>query len=591
MAVFHPFTVKCQCGNTLVAQLADSINAKRSPEARDKILRGELHRVACPVCNRQMTVEKPFYYTDLTRDAFFKVFPRGERHRWKDASRELDDAASLFPASLSQPNSRSLRVLFGMDELREKLVAQDAGLDDRFVELLKVFLIYEHPVLLRRARLRLVLDSVNEDAVEFTAAYEHHQQRFRLDMPREIVDDLAEKNDQLKEWVKSAHPGGSIFELPDHWVNMWRWSPQPSALDQLKGYAEQVRKGEAIDTGAAGFQQMLTLLPRGNHLPSWAKQDLRSLFEFAKANNLQSLEDSLFEIRFGIELEDDWSTNKDLDDIDTLWQLMKNLPDSNVEGNTKLHEIRLDVGKGGGLYDPDTFDISIGSNELSNREGFEDVMRHEVGHAVHEMRLDLVNSWLETRFGWRVFGTTDQEIDAWVALMGGWGALTPLQIKQTRQYLRTALGKGQSWSPGPTPTPLAGHPWYGAQFGPRLAFEKTGPSWFQNYQKWYRTTGRAFFLNYWYQTLMAVDLTTLDLIAMMPDDYAAMSHFEFFAELYALHYDLDDPKRQAIPSDVSKWLDDNIGAPEQGAPMPARSAKKREWETVVRPTSQAKKKR
>lgn len=591
MAVFRPLTVKCGCGNALVVQLAESINAKRSPESREKILRGELHRTACTACGRQMTIERPFYYTDLTRDAFFKVLPRRERHRWREASKELDAAAGKFPESLSKPGSRSLRVLFGMDELREKLVAQDSGLDDRFVELLKVFLVYEHPVLLRRSRLRLSLDSVNEDAVEFTAAYEHHQQRFRLGIPREIVDDLAEKPEQIREWASSAHPHGSIFELPDHWVNMWRWSPQPSALDRLKGYAEQARKGDAVDTGSSAFQQMLTQLPRGAHLPPWAKQDLRSLFDYAKKNSLQSLEDQLFEIRFGIELEDDWATNQDPEDIDTLWKLLKDLPDSNVEGNTKIREILLDVGEGGGYYDPTSYDIAIGSNELADREAFEDVMRHEVGHAVHENHNDMVNGWLDSRFGWKVFGTSDAEIDQWVALMGGWGTLTNTQKKETRQYLRMALGGGGGWSPGPTPTPPAGHPWYGAKFGPRLAFEKSGAYWYTNFKKWHRATGRAFFMNFYYSTFMAVDIATLDLVAKMPDDYAAMSHFEFFAELYALHYDLDDPKRSAIPADVSKWIDQNIGAPEQGAPKPARPAKKREWETITRPGTRSKKKR
>lgn len=583
MAVFHPLTVKCECGNTLTVQLADSLNVKRSPESRDKILRGELHRVACPVCNRQMTVEKPFYYSDLTRNAFFKVFPRGERHLWRSASKDLETAANFFPENLSKPNERTLRVVFGMDELREKLVAQDAGVDDRLVELLKVFLVYEHPVLLRRARLRLILDQVTEEAFEFTANYEHHSQQFRLAIPREIVDGIAEKPDQLKDWVKKAHPNSSIFELQDHWVNMWRWSPQPSALERLQGYAEQIRKGETIDTESTGFQQMLEQLPRGNHLPRWAKQDIRTIFEFAKAENMQSLQDKLFEIRFEIELEDDWSANNDLEDIDTLWKLLKDLPDTNVEGNTKINEILLGIGQGGGWYSPQSYDISIGSKELANRERFEDVMRHEVGHAVHEMRNDFVNSWLESQFGWRIFGTTDAEIDEWVSLMGGWGDLSTTQQKEVRQYLRTAVGGGGSWEPGPAPSPPAGHPWYRPNFGPKLAFEKSGRYWFQNYKNWYRTNGRAFFVNFWYQTFMAVDTGTLDLVAEMPDEYASMSHFEFFAELYALHYDLDDPKRSAIPADVAKWLDANIGAPESGAPMPTRPAEKRAWETITRP--------
>ena len=59
--------------------------------------------------------------------------------------------------------------------------------------------------------------------------------------------------------------------------------------------------------------------------------------------------------------------------------------------------------------------------------------------------------------------------------------------------------------------------------------------------------------------LMVVDTAALNLVAKMPDNHAAMSHYEFFAEMYALYYDYDDPKRKAIPATVAKWLDENIG--------------------------------
>jgi hypothetical protein len=62
-----------------------------------------------------------------------------------------------------------------------------------------------------------------------------------------------------------------------------------------------------------------------------------------------------------------------------------------------------------------------------------------------------------------------------------------------------------------------------------------------------------------------------------------MSPLEFFAELYALYYDLDDPKRSAIPADVGKWLEKNVGQPDSGAPMPAKASRKRRHETIERP--------
>jgi CpXC protein len=586
MAVFHPHTVQCVCGKVIVVQLADSINVKRAPESREKILKGELHREICPSCSREIVIEKTFYYTDLTRNSLFKVCPRGQRHKWKQVSKELDIASSFVPSRVSEIETRSLRVVFGMDELREKLVAQDIRLDDRLIELLKVFLIYEHPILLKRRRLRLLLTGFDEQNLEFNATYEHSPHRFSLKMPRRLVNEIEEAPQRIKQWVSKAHRT-NLFDMPDHWVNMWRWSPQPDSLNRLSEYAKFVKQNQDIDTTSAVFGQMLEGLPRGTHLPSWAKQDLGLLSEYAKANDFQDLQEKLFEIRFGIELESDWSVNSDRDDIDTLWQLLKDLPDSNVEGNTKIHELLLNVDEGGGWYSPNTHDIAIGSRELANRESFEDVVRHEVGHAVHEMNDNRVNAWLIQRFGWQNFGTSEDEVNRWVDLMGGWGTLKLSHRREVRDALVTALGGGSSWTPGPTPLLPLGHQWYASNFGPRLAFEKTGSNWFKNNANWYRANGKAFFLNYWYKTLVVVDISTLDMVAKMPSSYASMSHYEFFAELYALYYDLDDPKRTVIPSDVAKWIDANIGSPENGAPIPAAPAAKREWETITRPSAKS----
>ena len=179
--------------------------------------------------------------------------------------------------------------------------------------------------------------------------------------------------------------------------------------------------------------------------------------------------------------------------------------------------------------------------------------------------------WLERRFGWRFFNPSADGIDAWVGLMGGWGRLPVKERASVRQWLRQALGEGESWGPGKAPRPPAGHAWWRDGFGPRLAYENTGSDWYQNYPRWYRKDGRAFFLNYWYVQFMAVDVKTLSLVARMPDAYAAMSHMEFFAELYALYYEIDNPKRRALPRDVTAWLDRHIGIP-HAAPSQAKAA-------------------
>ena len=58
----------------------------------------------------------------------------------------------------------------------------------------------------------------------------------------------------------------------------------------------------------------------------------------------------------------------------------------------------------------------------------------------------------------------------------------------------------------------------------------------------------------------------------MPDPYAAMSPAEFFAELYALVYDLDDPQRAQLPPDVKAWMQAKLGAAARTQPERPKTA-------------------
>lgn len=573
MAVYHPVNVTCTCGSSFRANLARSVNAGRTPAVREQILRGEFHRVICSTCGRRNAAEPPFFYTDLSRNAVYFVRPRGERFTHRDHSKRLDLAAADVPADLASSDVRQLRVLYGLDELREKLVAQNAGIDDRVVELLKIFLLQEHPFLLQKPRLLMHLLDVHAAAFDFVAYHQHHSDYFKMSLPRAQADDVLAREPELRTWVRKQHKNEDLFSLSDHWVNFRRWTTRYSALDALRALTKQIEDGNKPKLNTASFRTMTQRLPRGTELPAWAKRDLRTVFDYAKAGKFEKAEDALFEVRFGFALDDEWSRNSKPNDIDTIWQLLRSLPLSNIEGNTKIDAIKLDQGEGGGTYGNDV--IAIGEQELGHRERFEDVLRHEVGHAVHEQRDSIVTPWLQSRFGWLHIPSSDAGVDRWVKLMGGWGPLSPQQRKEVTQFLRQAAGPGGQWNSGPQPNPPAAHPWWSKNFGPRLAFEQSGrEDWFVNFQNWYRVGDKAFALNYWYSAFMVVDAATLDLIAKMPDNYAAMSYWEFFAETYALYYDYDDQERSVIPKDVAKWLNENIGKPDPKNPRRPETKRK-----------------
>ncbi|BAZ08731.1 hypothetical protein NIES4071_05370 [Calothrix sp. NIES-4071] len=564
MGVTKPYQVKTRNGELIEANLYDSLSILRTPEKREEILQGRFHKVAVPDGTKEITIEKPFLYTDLSRNEVILVKPLSERYTWRATSSELEQIVKHLPNTVSPPETRFMRVVFGLGELREKLLAREAGIDDRALELFKVLLAYEHPIILQQPRLNINLHTIDSKWLTFIASYEHDKTAYQLRMPRILADNLLAQPDELKQWVASSHKE-NLFELEqnhDHWVNFRRWSPTETALNLLSDFAQKARQNQDIDANSTDFQTMLQGLPSGNHMPSWAKQALRDLFVWAKDGGNGQLQDKLFEVRFNKKLDDDWYLNDDPDDIDTLWKLLQNLPDTNVEGNTRFDVIDLEDG-GGAFYSPGDDQIVIGRGFFPS---FEDVMLHEVGHAVQEKldqaKKDLVTNQLKEQFGWQTFGLDDSEIDAWVKLMGGYGNITDLQKQEIRKYLRDSIGFGGQWEPPQqAPNVPSGHPWYATNFGPRLACEQTGAYWYDKNQKWYRANGLAFFLNYYYQTFTVVNESTLDLVERMPSSYAAMSPFEFFAELYAVFYNLNYSDWGNIPQNLRDWLWDNIGSP------------------------------
>lgn len=570
MSLMHPYVVADGHGQRHAAMLADCLNIQRMPAARDQILARQFHQVS--VASVATQVEKSFFYLDLPRGQALLVQPPRDRARHREASMRLDRMLAVLPAAM-RANAHQVRVVYGIEELREKLVAADAGFDDRAVELMKAAVLHDHPVLLGRPRLRLSLDAVDSRGAHFLAAYDHSPKAYRVSYAS--PEGLLHDEPVLKAWSANLQRH-DLYALParaEHWVNYRRWVPSHDAMADLRALVQELAAGRPPAPRSKAFKSLLMRLPRGSALSGQAKQDLRRLFEWAKGSGQAKLQDQLFELRFSVALDDAWYRNHDPDDIATLWTLLKNLPDAHVEGNSKLAELNLGAG-GGGTYSPSAREIEIGLDELAFKERFEDTLRHEVGHAVHESRTKLVDDWLWQRFGWAEFAPSVSGVADWAALMGpkaGWAALSTGDKAQVRSLLEQACGPRAQWGPTVTPAAPASSPWRGAGFGPRLAFERSGARWWEQQAQWYRAQGKAFAINFWYGSLMCVNETTLDLVARrMPDAYAAMSPAEFFAEVYALHYDADDPQRPGLPADVRRWLDQQLGAAELS--QPARPA-------------------
>jgi hypothetical protein len=142
MSKLASVTLGCACGHRLEAEVVESMNPSRRPDLRARILDGTLHRYACPACGRRLAYADLFAYIDFERRHFFSVFPdgdlriRGARVAFAEASFRATMEMHAPPIVRSWAPQMLRRVIFGLASLRETLIALDAGLDDRVVQLL-----------------------------------------------------------------------------------------------------------------------------------------------------------------------------------------------------------------------------------------------------------------------------------------------------------------------------------------------------------------------------------------------------------------------------------------------------------------------
>jgi len=169
MSITVPHDLRCRCGETLHVQLVASLNAGRHPALRQQVLDRQLHIFECHYCGIRTLVEHAFGYIDFERRQLIGVYPLRELERARACAEEVmaiygqrlrDEAPLMFRA---RARDFLVRVCFGYEDLREKLVADDAGLSDLVLEALKCELIAGDARLRAAAIVTLRLDAITAD--------------------------------------------------------------------------------------------------------------------------------------------------------------------------------------------------------------------------------------------------------------------------------------------------------------------------------------------------------------------------------------------------------------------------------------------
>jgi hypothetical protein len=172
--------------------LARGANASRAPELRDAALAGTLNRPVCPSCGRAHDANAIMVYADPLRGHWISVALHEDLARWA----ELEPVAvAAFRTSLEtapEVANTLVRIVFDLDELRERIAIWSAGLDDGVIECVKLDCLRERP-LMRGPDQRIRLTAISDDTLTFRIMQVSRPEDARAEfaVPREVADRIA----------------------------------------------------------------------------------------------------------------------------------------------------------------------------------------------------------------------------------------------------------------------------------------------------------------------------------------------------------------------------------------------------------------
>jgi len=147
MSLFQTISATCpHCGTQQAFEAVFSVNADRRPDFRDAIINDTFQFETCEKCGETFRLDPGFVYLDVTRRQWISAQPAASLGDWPQESEKAAEGRAesygdeVPPAAQEVGKALQARVTFGWPALREKIIANAAGIDDVALELTKAAL-------------------------------------------------------------------------------------------------------------------------------------------------------------------------------------------------------------------------------------------------------------------------------------------------------------------------------------------------------------------------------------------------------------------------------------------------------------------
>lgn len=128
------------CGKESEFVIWKSLNSTLDPEAKQRLMSGELFAFKCPYCKSVRNVDYGFLYHQMDSQLMIQYSLTDENAAEGIESFEKMTNGDL-PGIQPMDADYKFRIVRSQNQLREKIYIFDNGLDDRVIELMKVYMI------------------------------------------------------------------------------------------------------------------------------------------------------------------------------------------------------------------------------------------------------------------------------------------------------------------------------------------------------------------------------------------------------------------------------------------------------------------
>jgi hypothetical protein len=219
VSIVHARVVTCACGARVELSHVESLNGARHPHLRQRVLDRALHTARCGACGAGRRWRSRLTYVDLERRQLIGVYLHDDRPHARICAEELvgvhDRCMRNGPTAIRAIADDCLvRVVFGYEELREKLVCDDAGVRDLALEAAKHELMAE-PALQAMGAVTLRLDAVEGDTLRlFPEDTAGEPLPLMIELRRAVVDAMPARDRLLASYPGIASgPHVSLLRL------------------------------------------------------------------------------------------------------------------------------------------------------------------------------------------------------------------------------------------------------------------------------------------------------------------------------------------------------------------------------------------